>query len=316
MAAAKKRLGRGLGGLIGGGGKTAPAKKASAKKTSKVAEAAAPEPSKNGAPTLEGYQEIPVSAVTPNPYQPRRAFSEEAIAELADSIQSEGLLQPIVVRAQSDGHFQLVAGERRWRAVQRLKLKKIPARVIQASDVSSAVVSLIENLQRENLNPMDEALGYASLLRDFDLTQEGVAERVGKSRASVANALRLVKLDGELQQYLARGTLSVGHAKVLLGVEDGSQRLVLARQAIEQGWSVRDLEQKIARGAVAGRTKSRRTVPAAERAAIDDLQKRLSTRLSTKVQVQHNPKRGKLVIEYHGNEDLQRILEFLGLEEG
>lgn len=263
--------------------------------------------------TAVGLLEIPINKVRPNPHQPRREFNEEGLRELADSILAEGLLQPVVVRRKED-IFELIAGERRWRACQHLKLKVIPARVIDATETSSAVLSLIENLQREDLNPIEEAMGYASLMQDFELTQERVAERVGRSRAAIANALRLLQLSREIQGYLIKGHLSVGHAKVLLGVEDPDNRLLLARQAIERGWSVRELERKVEVVRKPGdRAGKSRSVAPSEQAAIDDLQKQLSTAFSTRVTLRHSPKKGKIVIEYYGNDDLQRIMETMGL---
>lgn len=320
MASSKKRLGRGLGGLIAGG--AAPAKKAPVKKvpTKKPApKTAKPAPAKAAKPVAapapdSPYREIPVSKVEPNPYQPRREIDPERVKELAESIRSEGLLQPIVVRKAGE-RFELIAGERRWRAHQQLGLKSIAARVMEASDSSSAVIALIENLQREGLNPIEEALGFASLMQDFDLTQEAVSERVGRARASVANALRLLQLDRETQGYVAKGMLSVGHAKVLLGLDDAAQRSLLARRILESGMSVREAERHLKR--LKSDTPSigaTRTSSDAEQTVIVDLQKRLSTQLNTKVQLKHTPKRGKIIIEYYGNEDLQRILEKTGLE--
>jgi ParB family chromosome partitioning protein len=263
---------------------------------------------------VAGLQEIAINRIVPNPHQPRREFNEDGLRELAESIRAEGLLQPIVVRIRDD-HFELIAGERRWRACQRLKLKQVPARVIEASESSSAVLSLIENLQREDLNPIEEAMGYASLIKDFELTQERVAERVGRSRAAVANALRLLQLPREIQGYLTKGHLSVGHAKVLLGVEDQQNRLLLARQSIERGWSVRELERRIEHFRGPGERSAQRSRPvnAAEQTAIDDLQKQLSSAFSTRVVLRHAPKKGRIIIEYHGNDDLQRIMEKMGL---
>ncbi len=186
-AAPKSRLGRGLGGLIAAAKPATPPAPPSATPPSASAVAAAPAPA-NGAP---GYQEISVHLIEPSPYQARREIPTEQLSELAESIRSEGLLQPIVVRKHGD-KFQLIAGERRWRAFQQLKIKVIPARIVEASNASSAALGLIENLQREGLNAIEEAHGYASLIRDFDLTQETAAERVGTGRASVANSLRLL----------------------------------------------------------------------------------------------------------------------------
>lgn len=258
--------------------------------------------------------------IEPSPYQARREITPEQLSELAESIRSEGLLQPVVVRKAGD-KYQLIAGERRWRAFQLLKIKTIPARIVEASNASSAALGLIENLQREGLNPIEEAYGYASLIRDFDLTQEAASERVGKGRASVANSLRLLSLDGELQGYLGKGLLSVGHSKVLLGVEEPAQRAVLARRIIEEGLSVRATEKlvqshKASPTGSAGHAPaaSGRTVPPMESAAINSIQKKLTSYLGARVAVNHSPKRGKIVIEYAGNEDLHRILEKLGVE--
>ncbi len=339
MAAPKSRLGRGLGGLIANAtpasAKTSPSPaknaaaettastSAAAKTTGAAAANAAGAASQVAAPTAPGapgFLEIPVLQIEPSPYQARREITPEQLNELAESIRSEGLLQPIVVRKTGD-KFQLIAGERRWRAFQLLKIKAIPARVVEASNASSAALGLIENLQREGLNPIEEAYGYASLIRDFDLTQEAASERVGKGRASVANSLRLLSLDGELQGYLSKNLISVGHAKVLLGVEEPAQRAVLARRVIEDGLSVRATEKLVqshkasptgspAKGAAA----IGRTVPPMEAAAITSIQKKLTSHLGARVAVNHSPKKGKIVIEYAGNDDLHRILEKLGLE--
>ncbi|AHF90601.1 ParB-like partition protein [Opitutaceae bacterium TAV1] len=316
----KSRLGRGLGGLIAAGGS---AKKnsvppAAAGKT--PAPAAPPEAAAPAAPAASGFLEISVTAIAPSPYQARKDIAPAQLQELAESIRAEGLLQPVVVRKAGDGKYQLIAGERRWRAFQLLRIKSIPARLVEAKDASAAALGLIENLQRESLNPLEEAYGYASLIRDFDLTQEAAAERVGKGRPTVANALRLLTLDGELQGFVARGLLSVGHAKVLLGIEDPAQRAVLARRVIEEGLSVRATEKLVqarkAGGAspvphVAG---AGRNLPPVEAAAVANIEKRLISHLGARVALKHTPKRGKIVIEYAGNDDLQRILEKLGVE--
>jgi ParB family chromosome partitioning protein len=311
MAAPKSRLGRGLGGLISAA-TPASAKPEATAKSAQAAPAAAAAPA--GAP---GFQEIGVHLVEPSPYQARREISAEQLSELAESIRSEGLLQPIVVRKHAD-KFQLIAGERRWRAFQMLKIKTIPARVVEASNASSAALGLIENLQREGLNPIEEAYGYASLIRDFDLTQEATSERVGKGRASVANALRLLSLDAELQGYLSKNILTVGHAKVLLGVEDGARRAVFARRVIEEGLSVRATEKlvqshKAAPNAPAAASSGRSTPPM-EIAAVASIEKKLTSHLGARVAVKHTAKRGRIIIQYAGNEDLQRILEKLGVE--
>lgn len=302
-AAPKSRLGRGLGGLIASAAPT-PAK------------ADAPTPAVAPVASAPGYLEIAVHLIEPSPYQARREIPADQLAELADSIRSEGLLQPIVVRKAGD-KFQLIAGERRWRAFQSLKLKAIPARIVEAGNASAAALGLIENLQREGLNPIEEAHGFASLIRDFDLTQENAADRVGKARATVANTLRLLALDAEIQGFLGKNLLSVGHAKVLLGVTDTAHRAVLARRVIEEGLSVRATEKIVQeRKAAAGSARSARArgVSAKDAEAVAGIEKKLTSHLGARVAVLHTPKKGRIVIEYHGNEDLQRLLEKLGIE--
>ncbi len=305
-AAPKSRLGRGLGGLIAS---AAPVPKPAQPVAAPAPTAPAPAPA--GAP---GYIEVGVHLIEPSPYQARREITPEQLNELAESIRSEGLLQPIVVRKAGE-KFQLIAGERRWRAFQQLKIKSIPARVVEASNSSAAALGLIENLQREGLNPIEEAHGYASLIRDFDLTQEIAADRVGKGRASVANSLRLLSLDAEIQGFIGRGLLSVGHAKVLLGITDAAQRSVLARRVIEDGLSVRAteklvLERKAAPGAPRAKT---RNLPAQDAAAVAGIEKKLTSHLGARVAVFHTPKKGRIIIEYRGNEDLERLLAKLGV---
>ena len=308
MANSKKRLGRGLGGLISETSVKTPDTSVAGKKNADT-ETTVSEKSPGGVAST-GYREISLNDLTVSPYQPRREVAPDQIEALAASIRSEGLLQPIVVRPKGK-KYELIAGERRLRAFKLLNRKKIPARVIDASDASSATLALIENLQRENLNPIDEALGYVSLVRDFDLTQEAVAERVGKSRASVANALRLLSLESELQEFLSKGLMSTGHAKVLLGLDNSEQRKSLAKRIIERGISVREAEQQVRNLKKQPQVKGKTTK--AKPAAIRDLEKRIGDYFNTRCFVEHSPKRGKLTIEYSGTEDLERILEKLGL---
>lgn len=318
MANPKTRLGRGLGGLISGAGSnvnkpaTTSAKKSPTKKAAK--KSAAPKTVAVSTPPASGYRELEVKTIVANPYQPRREINPQHVEELAKSIQSEGLLQPIVVRAKGKG-FELIAGERRLHAFKHLGNQTIPARVIEASDASSATLALIENLQRENLNPIDEALGYASLVRDFDLTQVAAADRVGKGRATVANAMRLLSLNNEIQGYLSRRLLSTGHAKVLLSLEQDDYRTLLARRIIETGMSVREAEQQVRRlkESSGGSAKSRSKSAEAQETVIRDLEKRIGDHFNTRVLLKHSAKKGKLTIEYYGNDDLDRILEKLGI---
>jgi ParB family chromosome partitioning protein len=305
-SAPKSRLGRGLNGLM------AAAKPPAAPAPVPAAPPSAP-PVASG---LFGYQEIAVSAVEPSKTQARKEIPSEQLAELASSINSEGLLQPIVVRRVGD-KFELIAGERRWRAFQLLKLKSIPARITDSNDKSAATLGLIENLQRENLNPIDEANGYASLVRDFGLTQDAAADRVGKSRPGVANLLRLLTLDAEIQGYLSKQLLSTGHAKVLLGISDTGQRQILARRAIGEGLSVRATEklvQTAKAGGAVGAATGRRAAAPQDTAAVESIQRKLGSYFGARVAVLHTPKKGRIVIPYSGNEDLQRILDKLKIQ--
>lgn len=263
------------------------------------------------------FREISVTAIVPAPHQSRKVFDEAALRELADSIQAEGLLQPIVVRELADGKFELIAGERRWRAFQILKLKVIPARIVKASDASSAAMTLIENLQRADLNPIEEAIGLGSLMRDFNLTQEAVSERVGKARSSIANMLRLLSLEPEIQGFIATGMLSVGHAKVLLGLEDKAQQLLLARRFVETQCSVRvaeDLAKRMKEGKFTGTAANTEPVIRQISDEIFRIEKTLCSFFHTKVLVKHGKKSGKILIEYRGNDELARLLECFGVE--
>lgn len=315
MAAPKSRLGRGLGGLIANATKKdAPATPAPKSPAPQGGHPATPTPH-HGMP---GFIEIAVSSIVPSPTQARHDIAPAELQELADSIAAEGLLQPVVVRKHGD-KYELIAGERRWRAFQLLKLKTIPARLTTASDTSAAVLGLIENLQREGLNPIDEAQGYASLIRDFKLTPETVADRVGKKRPTIANALRLLGLDAELQGYIATNRLSVGHAKVLLGIEDAAQRALLARRVIAEALNVRDTELLVQKHKHAAATTGKpgaaqAKVPPADAAAVASIERKLTSHLGSRVAIRHTAKKGKIVIEYAGNADLQRILEKLGVE--
>ncbi|MBN1404465.1 MAG: ParB/RepB/Spo0J family partition protein [Opitutales bacterium] len=300
MAIKKARLGRGLDILIAGG----------IPQNGVEAAPEAPQP-KDALPSPEGFRELDITTIDASPHQPRREMEQAQVAELAESIRQEGLLQPIVVR-QVGERFQLIAGERRWRACQSLGMKTILGRIVHVGESSAAAIALIENLQRENLNPIEESLGYASLMRDFDLTQEAVAERVGKPRSSVANALRLLQLGRDVQGFISRGLLSVGHAKVLLGLENEEQRAMLARRVVEKGLSVRDTERlvqglKRSRGGADAARKRQE----AEDVAVKDIQKRLQSHFGTNVSLRHTPKHGRIVIDYYGNEDLDRLMEKL-----
>ncbi|MEY4817911.1 MAG: hypothetical protein RLZZ23_684 [Verrucomicrobiota bacterium] len=293
----KKSLGRGLSSLIGGGvvKPVAPAPVAAA--------AAAPV-----APGLQ-LQELLLTSIVPNPRQPRRDFDDAQVKELADSIRSEGLLQPIVVRKVKDG-YELIAGERRFRAFKLIGQKTITARILEASDASSAVLALIENLQRADLNAIDEALGFASLMRDFSLTQEAVADRLGKPRASIANSVRLLALDSELQAYVRKGQLSAGHAKALLGIENVAHRVQVARLVIEKGLSVRATEAEVKKLASSKKTDRKQTV----QTVVADVQKRLASHFAAPVSVVRKGTKGSISIPFSSDDELARLLEKIGVK--
>jgi ParB family chromosome partitioning protein len=297
----KKSLGRGLGNLIGGG-VAKPAAPVPAAPTS-----AAPAPI--AAANLLVPVELPVAVIVPNPHQPRKEFDEAAVKELSESIRSEGLLQPIVVRKVKAG-YELIAGERRLRAFKLLGQKSIPVRIMEASDSASAVLAMVENLQRSDLNPVEEAVGVASLMRDFNLTQEVVAERLGKPRASIANLVRLLQLDREILGYLGKGQLSAGHAKVLLGLENQAHRVQIARLVVEKGLSVRATETEVKALAVSKKGDRRRV----EKTVVADVQKRLASHFATPVTVVRKGTKGTISIPFTGDDDLARLLEKIGVK--
>lgn len=250
-------------------------------------------------------QDIALDKIEPNPYQPRQHFDQARLEELAQSIKEFGLLEPVIVRRKGTV-YELAAGERRVRAAQLAGLEEIPAIVRDYDDLEMMQVGLIENLQRENLNPIEEAEGFRILMDKFGLTQNEVAEAVGKSRPSVANALRLLNLGDEERRLVETGELSVGHAKVLLGVGHSKLRLELARRVVKEGLSVRQLEQLVEKGKNVPRGTSRKKDP--EIAALeDDLQRHLGT----KVSLSYRKGTGKISISYYSDEELERLLDML-----
>lgn len=314
MAKERKSLGRGLSSIIAGGGKAVvkPQVKAQASATQKQA-ANAPA-SQFSAQNL--YSEILIDKIVPSPFQARREFLPEEVNELAESIASEGLMQPIVVRKLADGNFELIAGERRWRACKQLGLKRIMANVQTASDASSAVKGLIENLQRSDLNPMEEALGFANLMANFKLTQDMLSRRIGKSRSAVANSLRLLTLPKEVQNLVSAGRLSVGNAKVLLGLDDKAQQAALARRIVETDMNVRATEIAVAKIKSAKTSSPDAKVGSSTRqsAVLHDLENKIREKLNANVEIKHSPKKGKIIIDYMGNDDLARILDIMGIK--
>lgn len=255
---------------------------------------------------------VRVSAVVPNPLQPRRAFPDQELEELAASIRENGLLQPLVVRPApgTADRFELVAGERRFRAVSRLGWEDVPVLVREASDETLLVLALVENLQREALNPLEEAEGYRSLVNRFGLSQADIARATGKDRSTVANFLRLLNLPPSVRELVESGELSMGHARALLSVEDGVRAGELARKAVREGWSVREIERKAGQEAAGTRKRksASRPVDPVVRALEEALQESLSTRVTIR-----NGRKGKGVIEivFHGPEDFERVFELV-----
>lgn len=265
--------------------------------------------SKEQAQAEGALREVAVASIDPNPYQPRQDFEPHALKELADSIATSGLLQPVVVRSRPGDRYELIAGERRWRAVQRLGWQKIPAVVKEVDDQALLTMALIENLQRDDLSPIDEALGYDRLIREFAMSQGEVARLVGRDRATVANTLRLLKLPVGVRTMVQAGTLSEGHARALLGLVDERHILRLARAVVERGWSVRDLEAKV-RGEVPGRRAKPKRPDRQLQPEVRRVEEALCHRLQTDVRVTARRKgRGFLTITYFSNDDLARLLE-------
>ena len=301
---ARSGLGKGLGALIG---------------TPSVAPR--PEAGELG----ERVHQINLVTIVPSALQPRKDFAREALQELVDSIRQHGIIQPLIVRERATAspsgsgagaRFELIAGERRWRAAQEIGLTQVPVIIRSANDLEVLELSLIENLQRADLNPIEEAQGYARLANEFGMRQEDIALKVGRSRAAVANALRLLDLHPQLQVWLAQDLLSVGHAKVLLALKAPEEQLLTAETVLRRNATVRGTERLVARVLGIGRRRKPRragTEVSSTPTAVEDLQNRLQEHLATHVTIHHGGKRGRIEIEYYGDDDLQRIVTALGL---
>ncbi len=262
----------------------------------------------------ERVHQLNLASIVPSALQPRKDFGREALQELIDSIRQHGIIQPLIVR-QVGARFELIAGERRWRAAHEVRLTQVPVIIRSASDLEVLEISLIENLQRADLNPIEEAQGYAKLANEFGMRQEDIALKVGRSRAAVANAMRLLDLHPQVQIWLAQNLLSVGHAKVLLALKAPEEQLLAGETVLRRNATVRSTERLVARQLGLGRSRRRQRAvgETVTPAAIEDLQNRLQQHLATHVTVHHGEKRGRIEIEYYGNDDLQRIVTALGL---
>ena len=278
----QKKLGRGLDFLLSGGNATVP----------------------------DEIVAVDIATIRPNPFQPRREFSEAELAELAASIREHGVLQPIVVRPEGEG-FQVIAGERRLRACQHVGLATVPAIVRDADDTQMLELALVENIQRTDLNPMELARAYLAYMQRLDLTQEEVAERLGKSRSGVANMIRLLDLPLDLQELVSRGTLSMGHARALLSLGDAVSQRAMSDKVVAEGWSVRALEAAIQSSQNRRPSTATPTEPSPKPAHLEDLETQLKVRFGTKVSVEDRSGRGRIVIEYFTPDELNRLLDVL-----
>ena len=297
MAKQAQALGKGLGALI------------------KRSVTATPTEGVVSADDLKRVRDVPLAQVVASPLQPRTQFFEAPLDDLVESIRQHGIIQPLIVRPVN-GKLELIAGERRWRASQKLGLETVPVIEREASDRDVLEMALIENIQREDLNPMEEAAGYVRLAKEYSLKQEEIAARIGKNRASVANSMRLLDLHQDVQLQVARKTLSVGHAKVILSLKDHETQLLASDQVIRRQLTVRATEKLVQTLANDPAAADENRKPGQTREPdvhIRAVTNRLRTHLATHVAIQHSPKKGKIEIEYYGNDDLQRLLDLLGL---
>ena len=301
----KKALGRGLDALIGGGISTPVAEQ-----TAPVMPPAVTAP----APVAPGPQQLAINVIVRNRFQPRAEFDPEHLKELAASIKQRGVMSPLLVRPRDGGRYELIAGERRWRAAKEAGLTTVPVVIRQATDEESLELALIENIQREDLNPVEEARAYEQLATVFKLTQEQIADKVGRSRAAVANALRLLALPAEVLAWIGNGQLSVGHAKVILGLSIAEEQRLVAERVLKRGLTVRDTEQLVEQLKKTVTPGTRSVDGAIKTSDILAIEERLQQRLGTAVSVRHGKKKGKIEISYYGNDDLSRLLGIFGID--
>ena len=269
-----------------------------------------PEPGVSGKQGVTQTRELLIDEISPNRFQPRKYFDDDKLKELVASISENGILQPVVVQ-KSDTGYELVTGERRWRASKKAGLKKIPAMIREVSDAKALELAIIENIHRQDLNPIEEAEAYKRLAEDFSLTQEMIAEKVGKSRAAIANILRLLNLSRNIQENLISGKLSMGHARALLGLDNTGQMQVMCQEILKQGLTVRQTESKVNRLKKPDILKLASSMKK-KNIFIRDLEKELERKLGTKVEVSPKKTGGKLVVSYYSDDDLERIQNLIG----
>lgn len=266
-----------------------------------------PEGSGKAPSSAEEIQQLSMDQILPNRFQPRQQFIPEETSELSDSIKKNGILQPVIVRRKGDGVFELIAGERRLRAAKQAGLHTVPVVIRNASDEQAMELALVENLQRKDLNPMEEARGFHRMMKEFGYTQDTVAQRIGKDRSTIANMTRLVNLPPEVQGLVESGDITTGHAKVILGLHGSETQIRLAKQIVQGRLSVRQAEQEAARAARPRNTRRPLRIPA----AYPDLEERLRKRLGTRVNIVKGRRGGKIVVQYFSTEELDRLVEIL-----
>jgi len=258
----------------------------------------------------ENINVLNINKIKPNKEQPRKYFDEDKIAMLAESIKEHGLIQPIIVQKDKDD-YKIIAGERRWRAAKSANLKEVPVIIMDLTDSAVLEISLIENIQRQDLNPIEEANAYRRLIDDFKITQEELARKIGKSRTSITNTIRLTNLDNRVQEFLVEEILTEGHGRAILGLESKNEQFDVAQKAIDNGLNVRETEQLVSNYHKAKPIKTHKLNP-----YFKDIEKRLSTTMGTKVMLKPKAKnKGKIEIEYYSADELERILDYLKMEE-
>ncbi len=275
-------------------------------------EALLPARSERGAPsTGEAIHLIPLHQILPNRFQPRKLFEESDLSTLAESIKQNGILQPLLVRRTGDGLFELIAGERRFRAAKLASIESVPVIIKNSNDNESTILALVENIQRQDLNPMDEARSYARLMSEFHLTQETLAGKVGKDRSSIANFSRLVTLPKNIQGMIEAGSLTLGHAKVILGISDSTRQRSLAERIVRDQLSVRDAEKIAKKQLGSGQKKSTPGKAQASRGDFSQVEEEIRRRLGTKVVIRQRRRGGEIALAYYSQEDMTRIIDVL-----
>ncbi|EDT76895.1 ParB/RepB/Spo0J family partition protein [Clostridium butyricum] len=260
----------------------------------------------------KGKMLIPLNEIRNDNNQPRKAFDNDKIAELTESIKTHGIIQPLILRKSDDGLYVIVAGERRWRAAKMAGLKDVPAIVMELSEKDVLEISLIENIQRQDLNPIEEASAYKKLLSDFNLTQEDLSKRIGKSRTAITNTMRLMNLDIRVQQYIIEGIITEGHGRALLGIKDKEIQYELSQKVIDENLSVRELERLVKR-ILEGKTSEEKETNNELNPYYKEIKNQLQSYFGTKVSISNKNNKGKIEIEYYSEDDLQRILDIIDI---